>query len=74
MNTMSTPPTVWFQDLTCRWHYITDSFTSYVRLMMIHCGLPHWQYVFTPSKVPPRSEQWLRHFLPERTALGKNIV
>jgi len=38
---------VWFLDRALRWHYITDSFTSYYRLMIMHLGLPQWQYAFT---------------------------
>ena len=38
---------IWFLDRGMRWHYITDSFMAYYRLMIMHLGLPQWQYAFT---------------------------
>lgn len=38
---------MWFQDLTCNWHFIANTFTDYFRLMVMHLGLPRWQYAFT---------------------------
>jgi len=35
-------PQVWFQDLSCCWFFIANSFTDYFRLMIMHLGLPHW--------------------------------
>ena len=38
---------IWFLDRGLRWHYIADSFMAYYRLMIMHLGLPQWQYAFT---------------------------
>ena len=35
-------PQIWFQDLSCCWFFIANSFTDYFRLMIMHLGLPHW--------------------------------
>ena len=40
-------PQIWFQDLSCSWFFIANTFTDYFRLMIMHLGLPHWQYAFT---------------------------
>ena len=40
-------PQVWFQDNSCKWYFIANTFTDYFRLMIMHLGLPHWQYAFT---------------------------
>lgn len=36
------PPQIWFQDLSCSWFFIANTFTDYFRLMIMHLGLPHW--------------------------------
>jgi tubulin polyglutamylase complex subunit 2 len=40
-------PQIWFQDLSCSWFFIANTFTDYFRLLIMHLGLPHWQYAFT---------------------------
>jgi hypothetical protein len=35
-------PQIWFQDLSCCWFFIANTFTDYFRLMIMHLGLPHW--------------------------------
>lgn len=49
-------PEVWFQDLSCDWHFIANSFTDYFRLMIMHLGLPHWQYAYTDVGLDPISK------------------
>merc|ERR1712224_64879 len=46
-------PQVWFQDLSCDWHFIANTFTDYFRLMAMHLGIPHWQYAFTEVGLDP---------------------
>jgi hypothetical protein len=38
---------VWFLDRSLRWHYLAESFMAYFRLMLMHLGLPQWQYGIT---------------------------
>jgi hypothetical protein len=33
-------PQIWFQDLSCSWFFIANSFTDYFRLMIVHLGIP----------------------------------
>ena len=47
---------VWFLDRAMGWHYLADSFTDYFRLMVMHLGLPHWQYAFTDIGIPPQAK------------------
>eukprot|EP01063_Lacrimia_lanifica_P012606 TRINITY_DN19261_c0_g1_i1.p1 TRINITY_DN19261_c0_g1~~TRINITY_DN19261_c0_g1_i1.p1 ORF type:complete len:254 (+),score=71.90 TRINITY_DN19261_c0_g1_i1:64-762(+) len=60
------PPTVWFQSLTCTWHYIAKTFTDYFRLLIMHLGLPGWCYVFTDAGLPRVTEEWFSFLSPER--------
>ena len=62
-------PQIWFQDLSCCWYFIANSFTDYFRLMIMHLGLPHWQYAFTNVGLDSLSLQWFRFLSPERLAI-----
>ena len=64
-----TSPQIWFQDLSCSWHFIANTFTDYFRLMVMHLGLPHWQYAFTDVGLDLISQQWFRFLSPERLAI-----
>ena len=59
-------PQVWFQDLGCTWCFVANSFTDYVKLMLAHLGLPHWQYAFTESGIDPVAKHWFRFLAPDR--------
>lgn len=43
----------WFLDKSLQWHYITDDFQSYFRLMISNIGLPQWQYLYTEYGISP---------------------
>lgn len=62
-------PSVWFQDFSCVWFFVADTFADYFRLMLVHLGLPHWQHVFTDVGLDPLAMQWFRFVCPERLAL-----
>ncbi|KAL8625444.1 hypothetical protein ACOMHN_018589 [Nucella lapillus] len=47
---------VWFLDRALGWHYLADTFRDYFRLMVMHLGLPYWQYAFTDIGVPPQAK------------------
>ncbi|MGH0187803.1 UNVERIFIED_CONTAM: hypothetical protein FKN15_026575 [Acipenser sinensis] len=49
---------VWFLDRALYWHFLTESFTAYYRLMVTHLGLPEWQYRFTKHGPSPQAKQW----------------
>ena len=71
-NNTFTKPQVYFQDLSSDWFFIANSFTDYFRLMVMHLGLPHWQYAFTEVGLDTTSQQWFRFLLPERLAIDIN--
>ena len=62
-------PQVWFQDLSCQWFFIANCFTDYFRLMIMHLGIPGWQYAFTKVGLEPQTLQWFRFLIPERLAI-----
>jgi len=62
-------PSVWFEDLSCRWNFVCHSFSDYLRLMTMHCGLPNWQYAFSSIGLSPVTRQWLRFLVPNRLDL-----
>jgi tubulin polyglutamylase complex subunit 2 len=45
-------PEVWFLDQSDDWHFLAATFTEYYRMMLLHLGLPFWQYGFTPQGLP----------------------
>ncbi|EDV26589.1 uncharacterized protein TRIADDRAFT_54743 [Trichoplax adhaerens] len=53
-------PEVWFLDRALGWHYLTDSFTKYFRLMIMHLGLPQWQYALTNIGLSPIAKKYCR--------------
>lgn len=62
-------PQVWFQDLSCRWHFLADTFADYFRLIATHLGVPQWQYAFTEIGLDPAARHWLALFCPGRLAV-----
>ena len=44
---------IWFLDRSLQWHYLTDTFQNYYRLLIAHLGLPQWQALFTEDGLPP---------------------
>ena len=59
---------VWVQDLACKWHYVSPSFTHYFRLMVVHLGIIGWQYAYTDIGLDNVTRQWMRLYCPERLA------
>ncbi|XP_067004821.2 tubulin polyglutamylase complex subunit 2 [Anabrus simplex] len=50
-------PTVWLLDRCFEWHYLAEDFSQYFRMMLVHQGLPQWQFRFTPMGLTPWAEQ-----------------
>ena len=48
-------PQIWFQDYSCQWFFIANTFTDYFRLMIMHLGLPNWHYAFTQVGLDPQT-------------------
>ncbi|KAJ8304531.1 hypothetical protein KUTeg_018114 [Tegillarca granosa] len=60
---------IWFLDRALRWHFLTESFMAYYRLMFMHLGLPQWQYALTDIGVSQQAKQWFNMFAPTRLEL-----
>jgi hypothetical protein len=59
-------PQVWFQDLAGQWFFVSRCFIDYFRVLVMHLGLPNWQYAFTEVGLDEHSKHWLRFFSAER--------
>ncbi|EPY82252.1 tubulin polyglutamylase complex subunit 2 [Camelus ferus] len=55
---------IWFLDRALYWHFLTDTFTAYYRLLITHLGLPQWQYAFTGYGISPQAKQWFNMYKP----------
>ncbi|KAM9102142.1 tubulin polyglutamylase complex subunit 2 isoform X3 [Sarcophilus harrisii] len=55
---------IWFLDRALYWHFLSDSFTTYYRLLITHLGLPQWQYAFTSYGISPQARQWFNMYKP----------
>uniref|UniRef100_A0A8C8Y0W3 Tubulin polyglutamylase complex subunit 2 n=1 Tax=Panthera leo TaxID=9689 RepID=A0A8C8Y0W3_PANLE len=47
----------WFLARASHWHLITDTCTGYYCLLIMHLGLPEWQYAFTSYGISPQAKQ-----------------
>ncbi|XP_063221133.1 tubulin polyglutamylase complex subunit 2 [Bacillus rossius redtenbacheri] len=57
-------PSVWLLDRCCRWHPLARGFTQYFRMMLVHLGLPQWQFRHTPAGLTPWAEQMFAMIAP----------
>ena len=64
---------VWFRDNSDEWHFLTSSFMDYFRLMLVHLGVPNWQFAYTIHGLPPLSKYWLSVLSPERLKIDLEI-
>ncbi|KAF4524981.1 hypothetical protein B566_EDAN011909 [Ephemera danica] len=58
-------PKVWLLDRCFEWHFIAEDFTTYFRMMLVHKGLPQWQFKFTPIGLTPWAEQMFAMLAPQ---------
>ncbi|XP_039399246.1 tubulin polyglutamylase complex subunit 2 isoform X2 [Mauremys reevesii] len=66
-----TPDTeIWFLDRALYWHFLTDTFTAYYRLLITHLGLPQWQYAFTSYGVSPQAKYYAVHWAEDGLRQG----
>ncbi|KAJ4445825.1 hypothetical protein ANN_12510 [Periplaneta americana] len=57
-------PKIWLLDRSFEWHYLAADFTQYFRMMLVHQGLPQWQFKFTPMDLTPWAEQMFMLIAP----------
>jgi tubulin polyglutamylase complex subunit 2 len=55
---------IWFLDRSLQFHHLSSSFTDYYRLLLLHCGLPYWQYKYTDAGIPPYILHWYYTIVP----------
>ena len=66
-------PEVWFQDRSARWHFLSQSFSDFLRLMIVHVGVIGWPLAYTPEGLPPQTQQWLGLFSRERLCMALTL-
>jgi hypothetical protein len=49
-------PEIWLLDRSLRWAYLASSFQNYFRMLIVHLGLPLWQYRFTQVGLSPETK------------------
>jgi tubulin polyglutamylase complex subunit 2 len=49
-------PKIWLLDRSFEWHFLAVNFTQYFRMLLVHQGLPQWQFKFTPMGLTPWAE------------------
>ena len=49
-------PEIWFLHRSLEWWYLASSFTDYFRMMIVHLGVPLWQYLFTATGLGPETK------------------
>jgi tubulin polyglutamylase complex subunit 2 len=62
----SSCPQVWFQDLSRGWWFVARGFAEYLRLLLMHLGLPRWQHAYTETGLDPNARYWIRLIAPHR--------
>ncbi|XP_061172313.1 tubulin polyglutamylase complex subunit 2-like isoform X1 [Saccostrea echinata] len=65
---------IWFLDRALRWHFLTDSFIAYYRLLLMHLGLPQWQYSLTDIGLCQQAQQWFNMYAPTRLELDQESL
>ncbi|XP_071097084.1 tubulin polyglutamylase complex subunit 2-like isoform X1 [Haliotis cracherodii] len=65
---------IWFLDRALRWHFLAASFLEYYRLMLMHLGLPQWQYAFTDIGLSAQARQWFNMYAPIRLEVDGEIT
>jgi tubulin polyglutamylase complex subunit 2 len=56
-------PKIWLLDRSFEWHFLAEDFTQYFRMMLVHQGLPQWQFKFIPMGLTPWAEVRLLLYL-----------
>lgn len=65
---------IWFLDRALRWHFLSDSFVAYYRLLLMHMGLPQWQYALTDIGLSQQAQQWFNMYAPTRLELDRESM
>ncbi|OWK01738.1 hypothetical protein Celaphus_00017602, partial [Cervus elaphus hippelaphus] len=64
---------IWFLDRALYWHFLTDTFTAYYRLLITHLGLPQWHNGSTCINPSPTTQtSSLKRQTPFKVFKSKN--
>lgn len=63
---LATESSVWLLDLSLSWHFLSPSFSDYLRLAVVHLGLRQWPYALTSNQLSPQHQRWFHMFIPKR--------
>lgn len=63
-------PEVWFQDISARWHFVSATFSNFLRLLLAHMGVFGWQMAYTPEGLPAETIHWMGLFCKERICVA----
>lgn len=66
-------PEIWFQDRSARWHFVSRTFSDYLRVMVVHLGIEGWAMAFAPEGISPVTRQWMGIFNRERLCLDVSV-
>lgn len=66
-------PEIWLLDRSLQWHFLSEDFTSYYRVMLMHLGLPEWHYALTNLGLSSQAKQWFNLYAPIRIKLDDDI-
>lgn len=66
-------PEIWFQDRSARWHFVSRTFSDFLRVMVVHLGIDGWAMAFAPEGVSPLTRQYMGIFNRERLCLDVSV-
>jgi hypothetical protein len=67
-------PEIWFQDISARWHYISATFSNFLRLLLAHMGVFGWHMAYTPEGLSSETIHWMGLFCKERICVDLSAV
>lgn len=66
-------PEIWFQDRSARWHFVSRTFSDFLRVMVVHLGIDGWAMAFAPEGISQLTRQYMGIFNRERLCLDVSV-
>lgn len=66
-------PSIWLLTSNMEFYFLADNITLYLRMSIVHLGIPLWQLIYTPEGVPQWTENMFRMLLPSFNTMGKTL-
>ncbi|XP_044766352.1 tubulin polyglutamylase complex subunit 2-like isoform X2 [Coccinella septempunctata] len=57
-------PNIWIQTENSEFYFLSDDFTTYLRMSIHHMGIPFWQFAYTECGIPDSSKMLFRLMAP----------